>query len=287
MAKFAKSATADTFNLAETLWESMVAGTAPWQKTWQGGAAPGRPMNVTSGKEYRSGNSLHLMLIGMRNGWSSNWISYKEMEKLGGNLKGQRGSKIEVPLIKTEVDQVTGKEHESLKGFRTAVVFNVDQIQGIDDVFEKTSVNVIDTVPMIDRILGNLLLDGLQYIEPSKTGGCFYLPSEDLIGMPLRSSFNDTYEFYSSLAHEISHATMKTGRVERESVSYAYEELRAEIAATMICCTLNLPRTQVQVNNHAAYLKPWLDEFEDKKHMLLKAATDGQMIHDYLIKLTA
>ena len=59
-----------TFSLADALWEAMQAGLAPWQKTWRGGAAPGRPANVTSGKEYRSGNSLYLMFMAMRNGWS-------------------------------------------------------------------------------------------------------------------------------------------------------------------------------------------------------------------------
>jgi len=279
-----QSSNADSaFDLAEALWAAMVEGVAPWQKTWKGGAAPGRPANVISGKPYRSGNSLYLMAVSMRNSWSNQWVSFVETNKAGGNLKGQKGSKIEVPLIKKEVDS-NGVEKEFLRGWRTAVVFNVDQVQ--DAAFPgQTTKNVIDSVESVDRMLNALKSQGLKYVEPSKTGGCFYTPAEDEIGMPLRTSFDDTYSFYSSLVHEMAHSTMHEGRVEREKHSYAYEELRAEIASTMICCTLNLPRTQAQIENHAAYLQTWLEEFDDQKKMLLKAASEGQLIHDWLLAL--
>lgn len=275
---------AETFNLAEALWESMVAGVAPWQKTWHGGEAPGRPSNVISGKAYRSGNSIYLQMLAMKNGWSNRWISFVESSKMGGNLAGQRGAKIEVPLIKKQIDLTTGIEKEFLRGFRAATVFNVDQVAGIE-IQGQTPLNPIETIVSVEGMLDALKSQGLSYVEPSQNGGCWYLPAEDTIGMPLRASFTNTYEFYSSLTHEMSHSTMREGRVEREKISYAYEELRAEIAATMVCSSLNLPRTQAQVDNHTAYLQPWLEEFSDKKQFLLKACSEGQAIHDYLIGL--
>ncbi len=278
------SNTVQTFNLAEALWEAMQAGLAPWQKTWRGGAAPGRPANVTSGKEYRSGNSLYLMFMAMRNDWSPKWISFVESAKLGGDLKGEKAVKIEVPLIKKEVDQTTGVEKELLRGFRTASVFNIDQVKGVE-FLDATPKNLIESVYAVDLMLKKLQDQGLNYIEPSANGGCWYVPAEDTIGMPRRQAFADTYEFYSSLCRELAHATMKEGRLERPKVSFAYEELRAEIAATLLCSTLNLPRTQAQVDNHAAYLQPWLEEFGDQKQMLLKAASEAQAIHDYLMRL--
>lgn len=279
-----QSPTKESFDLAEALWSAMQAGLAPWQKTWKGGAAPGRPANVTSGKEYRSGNALFLMFMAMRNGWSSKWISFVESSKLGGNLKGAKSVKIEVPLIKKEMDKTTGQEKEILRGFRTASVFNIDQVQGIDFP-DATPKNLIESVSSVDRMLAKLQDRGLSYIEPTENGGCWYLPAEDKIGMPRREAFADTYEFYSALCREMAHATMKEGRVERPKVSYAYEEMRAEIAATLLCSTLNLPRTQAQVDKHAAYLQPWVEEFSDQKQMLLKAASEAQVIHDYLIGL--
>lgn len=277
--------TKEAFNLAEALWSAMQAGIAPWQKTWKGGAAPGRPMNITSGKEYRSGNSLFLMFHAMTNDWSGKWISFVESNKLGGNLKGQKSSKIEVPLIKKDIDKKTGLDKEFLRGFRTCSVFNIDQVEGVEFTHQ-TPKNQIESVELVDRMLAKLCSQGLTYIEPSENGGCWYFPLEDQLGMPGRAAFADTYEFYSALCREMAHATMRVGRVEREKSSYAYEQMRADIASTLICSTLNLPRTQAQVDNQAAYLQPWLEEFADKKQMLLKAASEGQAIHDYLMSLT-
>ena len=278
------SVATEKFNLAEALWESMESGLAPWQKTWKGGAAPGRPANFTSTREYRSGNSLYLMYVAIKNDWSSKWISFVEANKLGGNLKGQKASRIEVPLIRTEVDKTTGQEKEILKGFRTCAVFYVDQVADLE-LPGQTPVNLIESVAIVDRMLEKLVAHGLTYVEPSQDGGCWYISSDDKIGMPRRSAFDDSYEYYSSLVHEMAHSTFRSTRADREDLGYAYEELRAEIASTLICSTLDLPRTQSQVDNHAAYLKPWLDEFSDKKKCLLKAAADAQKIHDYLIDL--
>lgn len=279
-----KNPAVDAFNLAEELWAAMESGLAPWQKTWAGGSSPGRPTNITSGKEYRSGNALYLMAMSMKNDWSSSWISFLETNKLGGNLKGQKASKIEVPMIKTELDKKTGVEKETLRGFRTCAVFNIDQVTGATFSGQSPS-KLIESVDKVDKILAALLVQGMTYVEPSENGGCWYVPAEDKIGMPRRTAFVDTYEFYSSLCHEMAHATMKEGRVERPKISYAYEEMRAEIASTLLCCTLNLPRSQGQLDNHASYLKCWMEEFSDQKQMLLKAASEAQAIHDYLLNL--
>lgn len=188
-------------------------------------------------------------------------------------------------MIKKEIDKATGLDRDILRGFRTCSVFNIDQVQGVE-FSEKTPTNLIESVSSVDRMLFQLQAQGLTYIEPSEDGGCYYLPKEDEIGMPRREAFMDTYEFYSGLCREMAHATMKDGRVERVKISFAYEQMRAEIASTMLCCTLNLPRTQRQVDNHASYLQPWLEEFSDQKQMLLKAASEAQSIHDYLMSLS-
>jgi len=275
----------DSFNLAESLWDAMVEGLAPWQKTWDTGKSPGRACNYTSGREYRSGNALYLMAVAMKKGWGNQWITFVEARKMGGSLKGESGTRIEIPLVKTELDISTGQEVKKLRGFKSGVVFNIDQVSGVEFV-GKARCNPIESVGAIERMLAELQSQGLTYIEPSENAGCWYLPESDTLGMPLRTAFDDTYEFYSSLSHEMGHSTMREGRVEREKQSYAYEELRAELAATLICSTLELPRTKAQVENHASYLKCWMDEFEDKKSMLLKAASEAQAIHDYLIDLS-
>ena len=53
------------------------SGTAPWQKPWESGGS--MPMNPTTGKAYRGGNVLALMIAGMRKGYSDpRWLTYKQ-----------------------------------------------------------------------------------------------------------------------------------------------------------------------------------------------------------------
>ena len=272
------------FNLAEQLWQKMEDGLAPWQKTWKPGYAPGRARNISTDHLYRGGNAFWLMMVASMSGWTNEWITFAEIAKLGGNIKGQSPTRIEVPLFKKKEDPVTGEEKEVLYGFRVSTVFNIAQVQDIT-IQSKEAPNLVESVASVEMMLEALKAQGMSYKEGTDDG-CWYQPETDTVGMPHRGAFEETYEFYAGLAHEMSHATMSKGRVERDPVSYAYEELRAEMASTLICSTLNLPRTQWHVDNHAAYLKSWLSEFSDQKPMLLKAAAEAQLIHDYLIALT-
>jgi antirestriction protein ArdC len=285
MAKFSKksaAAVAPAFSLVEELWSCMTQGTAPWQQTWKEGNAPGKPMNFTTGKHYRSGNALWLMAIAARNGMSNCWISFNEVRKAGGNLAGEKSSRIEVPFITTEVDKKTGEEKEVLKGFRSCSVFNIDQVK--DVVLTREGVKTpIGSCDAVEAMLAHLKAQGLTVNESSIDEGCFYDPLKDEISMPARSTFEDTYAYYSALAHEMAHATGRPGRVERPEISYVFEEMRAEIASTLICNTLQLPRSQKHIDNHAAFLKDYIQEFADQKSMLLKAASEAQAIHDYLM----
>src|SRR5947208_7969358 len=61
-------------DLRQEVTNSIIAalekGVAPWQRPWQSGAFE-MPMNPTSGKPYRGGNAVHLMVVGMRKGYES------------------------------------------------------------------------------------------------------------------------------------------------------------------------------------------------------------------------
>ena len=54
--------------VADSIIAALEKGVAPWQRPWQSGAFE-MPMNPTSGKPYRGGNAVHLMVVGMRKGY--------------------------------------------------------------------------------------------------------------------------------------------------------------------------------------------------------------------------
>src|SRR5260370_4922085 len=72
----------------------------------------------------------------------------------------------------------------------------------------------------------------------------WYRPSTDTVGMPARSLFNSSEEYYSTLFHELTHSTGHTSRVGREGIEqlntfgsefYSKEELIAGMGAAMLC----------------------------------------------------
>ena len=60
--------------------ERLEAGVIPWQKCWTSGPAK----SLTTGKEYRGINSV---LLGMREYSSRYRVTFKQAQKLGGNVK--------------------------------------------------------------------------------------------------------------------------------------------------------------------------------------------------------
>ena len=68
--------------------ERLEAGVIPWRKCWTSGPAK----SLTTGKEYRGINSV---LLGMREYSSRYWVTFKQAQKLGGNVrKGEKATPV-------------------------------------------------------------------------------------------------------------------------------------------------------------------------------------------------
>src|SRR5438034_9883754 len=87
-------------DLRQEVTDSIIAalekGVAPWQKPWDPGAFE-MPMNPTSGKPYRGGNTIHLMVVGMRQGYEDpRWLTYRQARENGWQVRrGEIGTQIE------------------------------------------------------------------------------------------------------------------------------------------------------------------------------------------------
>ena len=88
-------------DLRQEITDRMVAalgeGRIPWEKPWQS-LDHGLPRNVASGREYRGGNRLILMLEQMDRGYAdSRFGTMKQINELGGRVKkGERGIPVEL-----------------------------------------------------------------------------------------------------------------------------------------------------------------------------------------------
>ena len=127
--------------ITDDIITALEKGVAPWQKPWQAGAFE-MPLNPTSGKPYRGGNAIHLMMSGMREGFEDpRWITYRQAQENGWQIRrGEKGTQIEFwqfPKNKPGGFEKSKDDtpESSRDGFiyRVYTVFNASQIDGIPE----------------------------------------------------------------------------------------------------------------------------------------------------------
>lgn len=120
--------------VAEKLIEKLKEGAAPWQKPFNAGGDGTPPMNSTTGKRYRGGNMIHLMLQDHRD---PRWMTYRQAQEAGGQIKeGEKGT----PIIYWKFEEERGVRSESGNLMKVQLerprsflsyVFNGEQIEGL------------------------------------------------------------------------------------------------------------------------------------------------------------
>src|SRR4029077_16399657 len=116
-----------------------------------------------------------------------------------------------------------------------------------------------------------------------------YFPSQDTVTMPSRTAFVSQAEYYSTLFHELTHATGHAKRLGRDgfdvpqqfgSESYSKEELIAEMGSAMLCGLAGIEQSTLA--NSAAYLKSWIARLKADSKLVISAASAAQKAADYI-----
>ena len=106
--------------------------------------------------------------------------------------------------------------------------------------------------------------------------------------MPPFEAFDESLDYYGTLAHEHTHWTAMPSRCDRQlgkrfgDNAYAVEELVAELGAAFVCAQMGLstePR-----KDHAEYLQHWLSVLKADKRAIFTASSKAQQAADYLIE---
>lgn len=288
--------------LANKLIEQIKENKAPWQKPWTG-AEFSLPVNH-QGTPYQGVNSLNLMIEAQSKGYTDNrWFTYNNAKEQGGQVKrGEKGTPIIAVITTEQVDKKDEQgniiKDENGKPIKETVqldrpiikqyyVFNAEQINGIPPRQLPPTIPEWERHAKAEEIINNIQKQGLTIVhQPSDRA--FYRPSKDQITMPERSQFTSGDLYYATLLHEIGHATGHESRLNRDlsgsfgSISYAKEELRAEIASMMIGQELQIGHDPSQ---HHAYLQSWVKVLEDDPKELVRAVKDADVIKNYVLEL--
>ena len=119
----------------------------------------------------------------------------------------------------------------------------------------------------------------------------YYQPSGDHVVMPQFADFHTSDDYYSTLAHELCHATGHVDRLARPSListkreDYAREELVAELGAAFVSATIGIKLHDRE--DHAAYLANWLQALRNDKKCIFTAARLAQDASDWLLSRMA
>jgi len=268
------------------IMELLERGTIPWKKPWQNRNA--MPKNLISKKEYRG---VNLFMLGCQSYDSPYWMTYKQCSELGGQV--QHGSK-STPVVfwKMLDSSTTDKEEErTLNGKRFVLkyynVFNAEQCDGI---ITPPTPEFSSPFTPIER--AELILLGTPMKPEIRHGGnrAYYSPSLDYIQLPNKTAFDSEEEYYSTLLHELGHATGHGKRLARNSIlepsyfgshEYSKEELVAEMGSAFICGHVGIENSIIE--NSAAYIAGWLKALKNDKTLLVHAAAQAQKAADFIL----
>lgn len=269
--------------------ELLENGTVPWKKPWN--AATNFPKNLVSKKPYRG---INVWLTICQNYESPYWLTFKQATELGGYIK--KGMK-STPVIYFQMLDKSGSVADgdtSTNGkiplLRYYSVFNIDQCEGITPPPTTEVINPFLSIEHAEQIIS-----GMPMAPEIKYGGgrAYYSPALDYCQIPNKTAFNSPEEYYSTMFHELAHATGHVNRLSRKSImepsyfgshEYSKEELVAEMSASFLSGHTGIENTTIE--NSAAYISGWMKALKNDKTLLVHAAAQAQKAADYILNIT-
>lgn len=253
----------------------------PWQRPWNISQDGMMPYNVSTSANYNGINILILWCEALERGFSSNgWVTYKQAQALGGQVKKGETSTRCVFFKPIEIESDYGDdESKIIPCRRTFSVFNLEQVDGLGHLLPGDVTGYLEVIDEASNCIENLQKycsnESITVVQQGNVAA--YSPSKDLIRLP--AGFHTAGDHAATFAHESIHSTGHSSRLDRfdkkrfnfsmEDESYAYEELIAELGAAFLCAQFNI---QGQHTQHACYLKHWLGKLKEDKTFLFKAA---------------
>lgn len=258
--------------LTQEVLRLMEAHGTGWTKPW---VSRGYGENFVSQHVLQGSNAFVAMIMSSAYDWPNAWATFKQIRSVGGSVrKGEKATYFFLPFIKE--DEETGRKR--LFGFRAKAYFNVAQCDGIN----WTQPEVEDRGEILDRSAVDAFIARLGIDIVDGDPRAFYSPKEDRVHVPGRLAFTSDQAYYSTVFHELTHATAAADRVGRDLSRYhidkqarAHEELIAELGA--VFCGVELGFNPEPTEESAKYLNAWRTRIqEDGIEPVLRAAAAAQ-----------
>lgn len=267
-----------------------------WKKGW---SVDDLPQNGKSRIPYKGVNRLNLMLIAARAGYKDpRWMTFNQIRDAGYHLaKGSKGAKIEYwfPYDMVERKPLTWQKlaelikdgrdvNEFARLVKLYTVFNGDNIEGLPEL-QKYENKEVKPDEIIRTLADNM---GVKLIHSDLEQGAYYRPDADEVHLPLPERFFSTESYNATALHELAHSTGHPTRLGRDqtgwfgSEDYAVEELIAEMTSAFMSVHTGIDPTEMDMDNHQAYVNSWIKAIESSPDVLMKAIKEAEKASDYM-----
>ncbi len=268
--------------------------TVPWRMPWKAGND--QPRNLISGHTYRGINPWLLNATALERGFEScQWLTAKQIFSQKGSFKSGESKKYSLVVfwkmfekLEHETDSEDGRK-QKVPVLRYYRVYNTEQAEGIEyEVPGIVGDKPFHSIPACEEIVEEFR----DRPEICLGGGrAYYQPASDRIQIPPPNRFNSPEEYYSTLFHELTHATGHQSRLGRKGVSggfhffgdeiYSREELVAEFGSSFLCAKAGIEPTVIE--NQAAYIHGWKKRLKEDPRALVVAAGQAQRAVEYIL----
>jgi len=266
-----------------------------WRKEW---SVRGGFRNVLSGHQYKGSNPALLCLqSSVRNWHLPLFIGGGQARSINCTIKkGSKSARILQPIQRSfetkEKDENGDVKMGQFMSYKCVPVFNVADVRGLDDEASLKLEKLIDDAVLTakpreldDRVKDahDRLFQWEKQINTLVKGGdrAYYRESSDEIVIPKRYNFKNDESYLATFAHEAIHSTKHKSRLNRKDLTYANEELVAELGAYLVCNRLQI--SNLDTMNHAAYLESWCPMLKSDPKILFKSLANASKAADMVI----
>lgn len=266
--------------ISDKIISAMESGELPWIKPWSGIGGGNMPRNAVSRRAYSGANVALLWLASDEKGYSSNrWLTYKQAQEAGGNVR--KGEKSTTIVYASTFEKENDKGEKDVIPFLKAFpVFALEQCEGLDHMIEKPA---IVSNNQRDGDCEAFLASSGAIIRHGE-GRAYYNHSQDFIMLPPFETFTSSNGYYATALHELVHWSGHEKRANRQfgkrfgDQAYAAEELVAELGAAFMCAEFGFDA----VTQHAAYIQNWIKLLKDDSRAFVTAASKASAAVEYL-----
>ncbi|NBU10017.1 MAG: DUF1738 domain-containing protein [Proteobacteria bacterium] len=262
--------------VTDRLIRLLEAGTVPWRQPWKGG--PQWPQNYVSRKLYRG---INVFLLSAARYPSPFWLTFRQAQALGGKV---RTGEHAMPVVFWKVFKEEDKRIPFLRYYN---VFNVTQCEGITVPAVPDTTPAFEPISQCEQVVTDM--PKRPVIQHQGHRAC-YSPVLDAVTMPEAKLFKSPEDYYSTLFHELTHASGHVTRLNRKEVTepnrfgsdpYGREELVAEMGAAFLCAHCGIENQTI--DQSAAYLASWLARLKEDRKLAVHAASQAQKACDFIL----